>query len=284
MDEINVFSLMPVEVWQDERLTFCHVRVLGALLSFRAKNTDVVWPGRAAIAERCRMHVSNVSKATKELVEFGWLEKEGLGGYSKSTRYRVIVPALEKTQPETQTTLVDSTTVAESTTVVDSATRVVADSTTRKEETKEETKDTRARKAQKPKSPFILPPWLDPDVWQQFVDHRQAIKSKLTDQSARLAIRKLDTLRRGGSPPGAVIEQTVLNGWTGLFPIRPQFATGRTGALSESDLLRIGNELGLDPKPGESTRDYAARIDQAQQQFANQAALPHPPAANRTFP
>lgn len=255
------------------------VKLVLLKLADRANDDLECWAGQSSIAEHCSMsersvmrHIDTLERAgiikvERRKDEFG---RQATNLYLLDFSYK---PG-DKLSPGETDEPGDN----------QGKSRVTSVSPVLKEEPKEEPKDTRARKPQKPKSPFILPAWLDPDVWQQFVDHRQAIKSKLTDQSARLAIRKLDTLRRGGSPPGAVIEQTVLNGWTGLFPIRPQFATGRTGALSEADLLRIGNELGIDPKPGESTWDYAARIDQARQQFANQTALPHPPAANRTFP
>ena len=139
MSESAVFSIMPVEVWRDRRLTLEQVRVLGALLSFRARNTDLVWPKREQIAERCGMHVSNVSQATSALVKLGWLVKDGKGGFSQATKYRVCVPD----------TVADSATVAERatvadsarSTVADSARSTVADSATRKEETIEHTNE-----------------------------------------------------------------------------------------------------------------------------------------------
>ena len=46
------FSVVPLEVVQDRRLTLEQTRVLIALFSFRNKATNTVWPSRAAIAER----------------------------------------------------------------------------------------------------------------------------------------------------------------------------------------------------------------------------------------
>lgn len=137
---MSVFSIMPIEAFQDKRLTLQHIRVLGTLLSFRSKNTNVVWPSRAEISSRCGMHQSNISVATSDLVRLGWLEKDGKGGFSKATRYRIVVPDLhvivaEGTTVNKQTTVVDSATVVDSTTVVDPATVVdsatVAEGTTR---------------------------------------------------------------------------------------------------------------------------------------------------------
>ncbi len=135
----STFSLVPLEVIKDKRLTLWQVRTLVALLSFRDKNTNTVWPSRKAIAERSGMHPSNISAATTELVGLGWLTKEGAGGFSKANRYTIKVPDLE--------TVADSTTVAELTTVADSAIRMrVVAAATRKEQTIEQTNRRDARK------------------------------------------------------------------------------------------------------------------------------------------
>ena len=130
----------------DRRLTLEQTRVLIALFSFRAKNTDTVWPSRAAIAERTGMNVSNISTATTALMALGWLKKVGDGGRSKATRYTICVPDCEpKTvagsatvkHPETVAhsamvsppeTVAHSATVADSATVAHSARGTVAHS------------------------------------------------------------------------------------------------------------------------------------------------------------
>ncbi|WP_426994471.1 helix-turn-helix domain-containing protein [Methylomonas sp. CM2] len=73
----DIFAIVPLEAVKDKRMTLETLRVLITLLSFRAKNTDLVWPKRSQMAERCGMHESNISKATRRLVELGWLEKPG---------------------------------------------------------------------------------------------------------------------------------------------------------------------------------------------------------------
>jgi len=103
MNDVNIFSMVPIEMLADRRLTLWHMRVLIALLSFRAKNTDHVWPSREALAERCGgMHANNVTKVTSELCKLGWLTKIGDGGRSRSARYRITVPDLE-TQADSAT-------------------------------------------------------------------------------------------------------------------------------------------------------------------------------------
>lgn len=136
--EPSIFSVVPVEVWSDRRLSLEQMRVLGALLSFCGPDRQC-WPSRQQIAERAAMHVANVSAATTELERLGWLEKTGKGGYSKATRYTIKVPATVADQA----TVAHSATVADpaSPTVAESATRPLAYSATRKELTSELTSE-----------------------------------------------------------------------------------------------------------------------------------------------
>ncbi len=141
----EIFSIVPLEVWADKRLTLKQMRVLGVLFSFRGKNTDTVWPSRAQIAERSGMSVCHVSTATTELERLGWLRKDGKGGHSKSTRYTITVP-----EPHDLETVPDSGTVPEVGTVPESGTGGVPESGTRlrvpesgtgKEQTSEQTSE-----------------------------------------------------------------------------------------------------------------------------------------------
>lgn len=124
------FSLVPIEVIQDKRLTLEQTRVLIALFSFRSRTTDTVWPSRAAIAERTGMHPSNISAATSALVTLGWLLKVGSGGHSKASRYTLCNPTTvaERATVAASTTVAQSATVVEPGTVAQSAT--VADAAT----------------------------------------------------------------------------------------------------------------------------------------------------------
>jgi hypothetical protein len=160
---VDVFSIVPIEVWRDKRLTLEQIRVLGVLLSFRAKNTDTVWPSRQQIAERCGMNVCNISTATSSLERLGWLRKDGKGGHSKATRYTITVPDLD-----------DSGTVAHS------ATPPVADSATRKEQTSEQTKEKSGRAVARPTPlPSADDRKKQPITFDTFAERKKAAGEKL---------------------------------------------------------------------------------------------------------
>ena len=46
------------------------------------------------------------------------------------------------------------------------------------------------------------------------------IKKPMTDRAVLLAIRELEKLKGEGHEPKQVLEQSILNSWQGLFPLR----------------------------------------------------------------
>lgn len=91
---VPLFSIVPIEVALDDRLTKMQIRVLIALLSFRNRNTNTTWAKRETLATRCGYGINTISRVTTQLVELGWLTKVGQGGWSKASHYRVTVPVM----------------------------------------------------------------------------------------------------------------------------------------------------------------------------------------------
>jgi hypothetical protein len=65
-----------------------------------------------------------------------------------------------------------------------------------------------------------VPDWLPGDAWQSFAEMRAKIRAPLTDKAKTLALAELGKLRDQGHDPRAVLEQSVMNGWRGLFPLK----------------------------------------------------------------
>jgi uncharacterized protein YdaU (DUF1376 family) len=65
-----------------------------------------------------------------------------------------------------------------------------------------------------------LPDWIPREQWNGYVEARNATRYPLkTAYAIRTAIRKLDYLRREGEDLAAVLDQSTLQGWRGLFPV-----------------------------------------------------------------
>lgn len=65
------------------------------------------------------------------------------------------------------------------------------------------------------------------ELWQEFLRHRRTIKKPMTDYAQYLALRRLWRLRREGNDPVAVVQQSIEQGWQGLFAVHAQGAVTR---------------------------------------------------------
>lgn len=67
---------------------------------------------------------------------------------------------------------------------------------------------------------FELPNGLSPELWSEYEAHRKAIKKPLSPQAKKLAINKLKKMQCEGIDIVEVINESILNGWAGLFTSR----------------------------------------------------------------
>ena len=65
-----------------------------------------------------------------------------------------------------------------------------------------------------------LPDWLPQSEWDDFLEHRRQLKAPMSILAQKRGIRVLSDLRDKGQDILKVIEQSIVNGWKGLFPIK----------------------------------------------------------------
>lgn len=81
-----------------------------------------------------------------------------------------------------------------------------------------------------------LPEWMPLESWAGFLEMRVRMKHPLEGRAHTLALKTLTDLRRKGHDPGEVLDQSVLNNWRGLFPLKGENTNGKQKRTSEQDL------------------------------------------------
>lgn len=66
----------------------------------------------------------------------------------------------------------------------------------------------------------FFPDWIDPDTWEAYRAMRIKIRKPMTEAAVTLAIRELERLRTQGQDPKAVLEQSIMHSWQGLFELK----------------------------------------------------------------
>ncbi|WP_406867239.1 helix-turn-helix domain-containing protein [Paraburkholderia fungorum] len=114
-----------------------------------------------------------------------------------------------------------------------------------------------------------LPESIPFAVWDMWCEHREA-KAKdapWTRPAARVSIKKLEMLAAAGQSPEISVEEAVLRGWTGLFPVKAQsLPAGTSGAApvdwwkTESGYLARGQQLGVDRSKYQFFEQFKAKV------------------------
>ena len=200
---------MVMQAARDPSLSASCLRVLPAVLD-RMNMQFECWPGYGRIAQDAGVDRRTATRAVQRLVDLGYLDRQMRGkGISNKYRLGKVVAALPIPDSETSGSS-DMGTVGSSDMGVVAAVTPEPEKRTRIREPKSATGS----------GELGLPHWLPADKWQQFQDHRKHIKKPMTDNAKRLSISKLTELKGKGNDPGEVLDQSIMNGWTGLYPIK----------------------------------------------------------------
>lgn len=95
------------------------------------------------------------------------------------------------------------------------------------------------------------PPGLDMTVWSTWIEYRKQIRKQYKPVSIPAAMRKLASF---GSNQAAVVEQSIANGWTGLFDLKDQGARGSTRRKTIEDYRAQGGTHDGGAIPGSAKR------------------------------
>ena len=92
-----------------------------------------------------------------------------------------------------------------------------------------------------------LPEWIPDDAWQAFLEMRRSKKKPPTAYATEQLIAKLGVLMANGHDPRAVLDQSTVNSWTDLYPIKEN-ANGKqrsstVGAGGARDDIPTENKL-----------------------------------------
>jgi uncharacterized protein YdaU (DUF1376 family) len=89
---------------------------------------------------------------------------------------------------------------------------------------------------EKTRSRFALPDWVPPEPWSGWLEMRSRKKTPNTERALKLALGKLEELRKAGQNLAAVIDQSTTRGWTTFYPVKAN------GTVQSGDAQRAARE------------------------------------------
>jgi len=91
---------------------------------------------------------------------------------------------------------------------------------------------------------IIIPSWIKQETWDDFCQMRKQKKEPMTNMAATRIIKKLDDLRKTGQDPNVILDESIANGWKGVFPLK-------MGAINERGTRDSSRGPGLQTTPPE---------------------------------
>ena len=86
------------------------------------------------------------------------------------------------------------------------------------------------------------------DAINAFAEHRKKLKKPMTDRAKELMLSKLSKMARTEQEQIAILDQSIVNGWQGVFPLggdRKQKQAKQSAADMADDVIRMMDERGM---------------------------------------
>lgn len=194
---------IPKEVWLDDRLTALDKVIFVEIDSLDDGETGC-YASNQYLAEFCQCSVTKVSNAVTKLTELGYIETASFDG-----RKRILKSRLTKSVRQT-----NEKSEADIKKVKGSLNNNI-----------DNNKDDYIDKAEKPKTvSSLIAEYTEnkelADALIEFAKMRKTIKKPLTMRAMQLLFNKLDSLARTDKEKIDIVNQSIMNNWQGVFPLK----------------------------------------------------------------
>lgn len=219
---------IPASVWLDHNLTAVQKVLLAEIDSFTSRE-QVYFKANETIAHELGCSVSTIKRGIQCLINLGYIERVSFDGRKRALKSTLTLSDRSE-RPDSKVKWTEQTDQNE-----------LADGSKR---TKSKTKSNTTKHTEKIEMPFpdLTPIW---EAWKEYrkTEHNFKYKHTSSEQVAVHNLAKLSNYDRDIAR--RIVEQSIANGWKGLFPIRS--TGGKAKPAQKADLdkfatyIRTGN-------------------------------------------
>jgi Helix-turn-helix domain len=83
---------------------------------------------------------------------------------------------------------------------------------------------------------FDLPSWVPLKEWKDYEEMRKAKRKPMTARAAELVVLELDKSRAAGDSPAEVLNRSIANSWTDVYPLKRDGGYGKQPTRKLSDI------------------------------------------------
>jgi len=121
-------------------------------------------------------------------------------------------------------------------------------------------------KSQKHTDLFVLPEWIDPVLWDEWMAIRKKLKAVNSKRAMDGLVDKLFQVSQSGISVNTAIKTAIERSWKSVEVdwLKPKNGNANIDLKNEKSVVARGKQLGIYAKPGESMFDYNRRLLEAQ--------------------
>jgi hypothetical protein len=232
-------------VWDNGPTSAADRLVMLALADF-CDDAGRCFPSVCRIGEKACMTERGARKVLRRLETEGWIETKIGGGRHGCSEYRLL---MEAKNPEQYTgNAVPGFWETRNQSAQNPEPECTKPGTTVPPNHQEPSKNRQSKDAREARANLITV--LRPETADAFIEHRKAKRAKLTPHAANLIAKKL----ADHPEPDAVVEQSIMNGWTGVFPEKTKPRSQSHDGTSATDIAKRAGERwaarAMDSGPG----------------------------------
>lgn len=229
---------IPREVWLDTRLNALDKMILTEIDSLDMSERGC-FASNKHIADFCQCSESKVSKSISALIEYGYIYVKSFDGRQRELKSRLSELCIKSyaEYEKTQGSIVKNAKQnskkcnSESEKMIDSNTYNNPDiNTERRKERKKETRKS---------FDDLIDEYTENEelrsALRDYIQMRKAIKKPVTNRALELAFKNLDGLTRADVDKVAIVNQSIMNSWQGLFPLKNNTGGYNDGKRGSND-------------------------------------------------
>ena len=104
----------------------------------------------------------------------------------------------------------------------------------------------------------------------EFVKHRKSLKAPMTTRALKQLMNKLNSLATNDSIKIEILNESILNGWKGVFPLKNNWTPNKVNKGGFNNESRSNTSKNNEPSKGESKDEHDAEYWEEQNRILNE--------------
>ena len=272
----NYYAIIPANVRYDKNLKD-KAKLLYGEITALCNEKGYCWASNRYFAELYSVSIKTISTLIKNLIDNGYIYSEIIykdGSKEIDKRYlkltnnpienivntpmeeKVNTPMEEKVNTPMEEKVKDNNTIFNNTII----------------NNKKEKKEKASSKNNKSEIDMLIEEYTNntelKNTLIEFVKHRKSLKAPMTTRALKQLMNKLNSLATNDFTKIEILNESILNGWKGVFPLKNNWTPKNKGGFNNES--RSNTSKNNEPSKGESKEEHDAKYWEEQDRILNE--------------